>query len=73
LHRAIAIANGTLSLKCSNNVLKIALHSLDGRLLKTISPVARQSSMPVGKGVFVLVFHGKDKSVSSIRIANPRE
>jgi hypothetical protein len=73
LHRAIAIANGTLSLKCSNNDVKITLHSLDGRLLKTISPVSRQSSMPVAKGVFVLVFHGRDKSVCSIRIVNSRE
>jgi hypothetical protein len=73
LHRAIAIANGTLSLKCSNNDVKITLHSLDGKLLKSLSPVSRQSSMPVGKGVFILVFHGKDKSVSSIRIVNSRE
>jgi endoglucanase len=68
--RTIAIANGILSLGCPNEAVKIVLHSLDGRVLKSITPVSRQNSMPIGKGVFVLVFQGKDGSVRSLRIAN---
>jgi endoglucanase len=71
--RSISIANGTLSLGCPDEVVKIALHSIDGRVIKSITPASRRISMPIGKGVFVLAIQDKDGSVRSMRIANVKE
>jgi endoglucanase len=59
----VTIANGILSLRCSDDAVRVELLSLDGRVLETVLSASRHYSLPIGKGVFVLALHGRDGSV----------
>jgi endoglucanase len=71
--QTISIAQGTLSLRCPEEVVKAALHSLDGRVLRSMTPASRLISMPIKKGVFVLAVQEKSGPVRCLRITNVKE
>jgi len=64
------ITNGMLTLQCPEELSRIELLSLDGRVLKTVVPVSRYHSLPVGKGVFLLAFHDRNGTVRTRSLVN---
>ena len=69
-YATISIANGILSLHSHEDITKIELFSLDGRILRTILPFSRRYSMPIGKGIFLLTLQNRQGTLNSQRIVH---
>jgi hypothetical protein len=66
----MTISNGRLTLRHSEDIMKISLLSLDGKIVQTMSPLAPDDSIPVGNGFFMLMVRTRNGAVSLHRIIN---
>jgi endoglucanase len=66
----ISSIKGNLTFKHNGDIVKITILSLDGKVIKNITPKSNNVSIPVRNGVFLLMVQSRNGAVSGYRVVN---